>query len=129
MISDYVVAARCFLPNRADLRVALLDTRALLGGWCHHKPWNAASRLQERGGGYTHWRCDQRRGHTGQHRFNNYTWDATGKVDYEPIINQPWPYKRSPSARDIHGPSWTQRIRNMREQRNLMAKIRARRIP
>ncbi len=36
-------------------------------------------------GGYSHWFCDQKRKHTGPHRYRNYVWDPTKKhVEYAP---------------------------------------------
>lgn len=39
-------------------------------------------------GGYSHWYCDLRRRHAGDHRFGSYTWDgaATSNVEYDPDV-------------------------------------------
>lgn len=37
-------------------------------------------------GGYTHWHCDLRPWHKGEHRYRNYTWAGPGyRVAYDPI--------------------------------------------
>lgn len=59
------------------------DTVAVLRGYCNDCPWRPDFRYP--GGGYKHWRCGLGHGHSGQHRFINYTWGADGRTSYEPI--------------------------------------------
>lgn len=36
-------------------------------------------------GGYSHWHCENKRGHTGDHRYRNYTWPtSSGHVEHNP---------------------------------------------
>lgn len=40
-------------------------------------------------GGYNHWFCDQKRKHTGPHRYRNYQWDPTkDTVEYTPAVEE-----------------------------------------
>lgn len=68
--------ARCRIHNR------VLDTIAVLAGYCNHSPW---SPIPGEGGGYAHWRCGWKRGHVGMHRFHNYAWSDDGHTDYVPV--------------------------------------------
>jgi hypothetical protein len=83
---------------RARHRVGnrLMDARALALGACNVSTWDTA--MDEYGGGYNHWRCGKRRGHSdaeaelpggrwnGAHRFNNYIWEGPGhRVEYAPL--------------------------------------------
>jgi len=45
------------------------------------KPGSCATAPPKGSGGYTHWLCQLKRGHGGEHRFNNYTW-TTGAVTH-----------------------------------------------
>ncbi|WP_128977266.1 hypothetical protein [Streptomyces roseicoloratus] len=69
----------------------LYDALAVLGGYCNDHP--VKSGIPDGTGGYHHWRCAFKRGHTGHHRYRNYTWDANGTTDYlpiDPFPSQPW---------------------------------------
>jgi len=37
-------------------------------------------------GGYSHWHCQRRRGHGGDHQFNNYKWTPGEPVRHEPAV-------------------------------------------
>jgi hypothetical protein len=63
------------------------DIRAVAFGNCNACPYGKSNPYG--GGGYPHWRCDLARGHTGPHRFLNYTWEPGGTVEYAPI-ERPW---------------------------------------
>lgn len=81
------------LGYRVHHRLAnrVLDVRAVLAGACNASTWDED--LGDYAGGYSHWRCGKRRGHSdadermdGAHRFNNYVWGGPGsKVEYAPI--------------------------------------------
>lgn len=53
------------------------------------KPF-ACQRVPDRGaGGYSHWHCQRRKWHKGEHRYHNYIWPGPGsRVEYAPI-NEP----------------------------------------
>jgi hypothetical protein len=69
----------------------LLDARAVALGACNASTWNPAKGDYD--GGYSHWRCNKRRGHQDPlrgmeqpHRFNNYIWEGPGhRVEYAPL--------------------------------------------
>jgi hypothetical protein len=65
--------------------------RALLAGYCNDRPRKTG--IPGEGGGYSFWRCALQRGHDGDHRSKNYTWDQNGKTEYAPMREfpcQPW---------------------------------------
>jgi hypothetical protein len=68
--------ARCRIHNR------VLDTLAVLAGYCNHRPW---SPIPGEGGGYAHWRCGRKRGHVEMHRSRNYVWNSDGRTTYAPV--------------------------------------------
>ncbi|MCX5070867.1 hypothetical protein OOJ91_34025 [Micromonospora lupini] len=77
------------------------DLRARAAGYCNHAPWHP---IPGQGGGYAHWRCALRAGHTGVHRSRNYVWDRTGRTTYRPLPagqnlpDQPWRRSMTPTA-------------------------------
>lgn len=73
------------------------DLRAFLAGYCNDCP--SKSGVPGEGGGYSFWRCALRRGHDGDHRSKNYTWDQHGKTTYAPLRKHPWqPWERTPTS-------------------------------
>lgn len=58
------------------------DALARLAGACNASTWDGLGYA----GGYAHWRCMKRRGHEGEHRFQNYVWSgAPARVEYAPL--------------------------------------------
>jgi hypothetical protein len=94
-------------PTRSEWRVAYIDLRAWLGGWCNDCP-----KTSKEAGGYAYWRCERRRGHTGMHRTVNYVWGDDGYVSYLPVPPGRDPEPRSPwrSRRSASG-SWRYRMK------------------
>lgn len=69
------------------------DMLARLSGACNRDTWTGEP-PSFYAGGYSHWRCGKRRGHTepdpvrpgSPHRFINYVWDGPGtRVEYAPL--------------------------------------------
>lgn len=92
-----------WLPTRDELATTRTDLRALLAGYCNHRP--ATGNLDVDRGGYDHWRCALRRHHHGPHRTGNYTWSDDRRTDFAPMDRAPRPY-----APDLGG-SWSWRMR------------------
>lgn len=97
------------------------DLLAVCVGYCNDCPWRPDP---YHGGGYTFWRCALKRGHYGEHRARNYTWDENGDTAYVPVPigasmpEQPW--DRKPTARrSQQGPGWR---RLQREKRRAVRK-------
>ncbi|MBM0203518.1 hypothetical protein JNW90_10630 [Micromonospora sp. STR1s_5] len=86
---------RARIAWRVTHRRALMrwyDARARRAGYCNHSPY---SPIPGEGGGYAHWRCALRRGHTSLHRGRNYVWGDDGRTEYRPVPprerpSQPW---------------------------------------
>lgn len=73
------------------------DLRAALAGYCNDRPVKTG--IPGEGGGYSFRRCALRRGHDGDHRARNYTWDQHGKTAYAPTRKCPsQPWDRNPTA-------------------------------
>jgi hypothetical protein len=89
--------ARCRAANR------WWDLRAVLAGFCNHRPFRASD--PDGGGGYVHWRCDLPRGHDMPHRGGSYVWLAAGATTYLPVPPgqespaQPWQRYAVPTRR------------------------------
>ena len=89
-----------------------MDMRAVLAGYCNHRPWNVPGE----GGGYSHWRCAHKRGHDGLHRSRNYVWTDDGRTDYVPID---WLPKR-PRPADWADQPWERHVGlTLRQQRRM----------
>lgn len=76
--------------SRHALENRFLDGAAVTLGYCNFSPYRTrlkAGRLD--GGGYSHWRCQERRRHALPHRFVNYVSDETGAVSYAPVDVRP----------------------------------------
>jgi hypothetical protein len=69
---------------RREFRVWLYDIDRRMRGICNDAPWAMGPTSR---GGYSHWRCQLRRGHETLHRANNYTWgDSTDeRTTYDPV--------------------------------------------
>jgi hypothetical protein len=51
----------------------------------HKVPWTCQVSPPKGSGGYSHWFCDQKRKHSGPHRYRNYEWDPTkDRVEHTP---------------------------------------------
>lgn len=102
-----------WLPTWSETRYAYYDLRARSSGWCNHCPKEGDGGPHS---GYSHWRCQLRRGHLGLHRTGNYVWTDDGWTDYMPT--RPGPGEREPispwaNGKHYSAPYWY-RIRRMR---------------
>ena len=59
----------------------IMDLWAVLQGACNRTTWDGNTYQP----GYSHWRCQKRRGHKDAHRYNNYVWLDNGWNEYAPI--------------------------------------------
>jgi hypothetical protein len=76
------------------------DLLAMLSGYCNDRP--VKLNIPGESGGYVHWRCSLKRGHSGKHRFRNSVWNENGKVAHEPVDvppGQPWERAGTPTIR------------------------------
>lgn len=48
------------------------------------RPFRCNQRPAKNSGGYSHWACELKRRHSGDHRTRSYTWNEQGRTTYEP---------------------------------------------
>ncbi len=58
--------------------------KALHAAVSRKRPFTCQQVPPPNSGGYSHWHCELKRKHTGDHRYRGYTW-STGRVQHSPI--------------------------------------------
>jgi hypothetical protein len=110
------------LPTRNELITWWDDLVAVhVRGYCNDTP----RRPDMTGGGYSFWRCADRRGHGGLHRSNNYVWNDAGKTSFAPVRPGELAARDQRGRHNALANTWSYRRAHGRWQEKRMQEIRA----